>query len=86
MKMIVEQGPHTAIRGATATFYALPRPNRIMAVIFFSFLLSGCGFTLNSNSGLSSSEGAGAWGGAGGETVPAPGAIQALTGCAQSEY
>jgi hypothetical protein len=82
MKMIVEQGPHAAIRGAAATFYALPRPNRIMAVIFFSFLLSGCGFTLNSNSGLSSSEGAGAWGGAGGETVPAPGAIQALTGCA----
>jgi hypothetical protein len=59
----------------------------------FSLLLLGCGLTISSaagsapgqstgESGGSGSGGTGGPGGTGGQTIPVPGALQALTGCA----
>ena len=81
MKIIVRQGPALAIRSATATGHILRGPAGIVAVAVVFQLLVGCGFSLNSTSGLATGQGAAAPGETGGQTVPAPGAIQALTGC-----
>jgi hypothetical protein len=60
-----------------------------VALAMFSLLLLGCGLTLNSTAGPSAggtggnggSGGTGGPGGTAGQTVPLPGAFQALTGC-----
>ena len=82
MKIIVRPGSPVAVRWGTAALYTLRGPAGILAVGMFFLLLVGCGFSLNSTSGLASGQGAGAPGETGGQTVPAPGAVQALTGCA----
>ena len=71
-----------AVRRATAALYTLRGPAGMLAVAMFFLLLTGCGFSLNSTSGPPSNQGTGTSGEAGGgQTVPAPGAVQALTGC-----
>jgi hypothetical protein len=82
MKVPVRQGPPVAIRSATATCHPLSGPACIAAVAVVFHLLVGCGFSLNSTSGLATGQGAGTPGEPGGQSVPAPGAVQALTGCA----
>src|ERR1700677_2836349 len=82
MKVTFRQGPPVAIRWAKATCHTLRGPAGILAVAAFFLLLMGCGFSLNSTSGPASSQGTGASGETGGQTVPAPGSVQALTGCA----
>jgi hypothetical protein len=79
MKITVKQRPPAAVRSATATCHPLHGPAWIAAVAVVFHLLAGCGLSLNSTSGPPTDQGAGA---PGGQTVPAPGAIQALTGCA----
>jgi hypothetical protein len=80
MKIAVRQGPPIAIRWAKATCHTLGGPAGILAVAMFFHLLVGCGFSLNSTSGPATIVGAPVE--PGGQTVPAPGAVQALTGCA----
>jgi hypothetical protein len=82
MKIIVGQRPPAVIRRATASNHTLRVSAGIVALAMFFLQLIGCGFSLNSTSGLAASQGAGASGGSGGQTVPVPGAMQALTGCA----
>jgi hypothetical protein len=82
MKITVRQGPPVAARWATAAFRTLRGPAGILAVAVVFHLLVGCGFSLNSTSGLATGQGAGLPVEPGGQTVPAPGAVQALTGCA----
>ena len=82
MKITIRQGPPVAIRWAMATCHPLRGPAGILAVVMFFLLLVGCGLSLNSTSGPATGRGAGAPGEPGGQTVPAPGAVQALTGCA----
>jgi hypothetical protein len=81
MKITVRQGLPVAVRWATAAFHTLRGPAGILAVAMFFLLLVGCGFSLNSTSGPTTGQGS-APGEPGGQTVPAPGAVQALTGCA----
>ncbi|MGB8535869.1 MAG: glycosyl hydrolase family 28-related protein [Acidobacteriaceae bacterium] len=63
----------------------------ITFLVFAALTLLGCGLTVNSTAGSGSSQSAGSGGGsetaaqggpAGGQTIPPPGALQALTGCA----
>jgi hypothetical protein len=70
------------IRWATTAFHNLLGAAGIVAPAVLLPLLMGCGLTLNSPSGLATSPGAGASGGTGGQAVPVPPTIQALTGCA----
>ncbi len=62
-----------------------------LLVFAVPLVLVGCGLTINSPAGTGPSQGAGGAGGsgssgdggpAGGQTIPMPGALQALTGCA----
>ena len=82
MKITVRQRQPVVILWATAAFQTLRGPAGIAAVAPFFLLFTGCGFSLNSPSQLASGQGSGASGGTGGQTTPAPGAMQALTGCA----
>ena len=82
MKITVRQDHLLPSGGQRQPFHTLRGPAGILAVAMFFLLLAGCGFSLNSTSGLASGQGAGAPGETGGQTVPAPGAVQALTGCA----
>src|ERR1700733_1018659 len=57
-------------------------------VFAISLVFAGCGFTTNSTAGSSPGQSAGTAGGSsgdngppGGQTIPVPGALQALTGC-----
>ncbi len=82
MKITVRQRPPVVIRWATAALQTLRGPAGIAAVATCFLLFTGCGFSLNSPSGVASGQGSGASGGTGGQTTPVPGAMQALTGCA----
>jgi hypothetical protein len=62
-----------------------------LLVFAVPLILLGCGLTINSTAGSGSGQGAGSAGGsgssgdggpAGGQTIPVPGVLQALTGCA----
>src|SRR5580692_1973859 len=83
MEKTVRPGPSVAVRWATATCHTLRGPAGIVAVVAVFHLLTGCGLSLNSTSVPASSQGAGTSGATGGgQTVPAPATVQALTGCA----
>jgi hypothetical protein len=72
-----------AARWVTATLYTLHGPASLLAAAMCFLLLTGCGLSLNSTSVPASSQGAGTSGATGGgQTVPAPATVQALTGCA----
>jgi hypothetical protein len=74
------------IRGATATCNSLRHAAGIMSLAVLCVSLMGCGLTLNPVSAGSTGTGVpgepGGSGGNGGQIVPVPGAMQALTGCA----
>jgi hypothetical protein len=82
MKITIRQGPPVAVRWVSASGHTLRGPAGILAVAVFFLLLVGCGFSLNATSGMASSQGAGPSGASGGQAAPVPGAVQALTGCA----
>ena len=83
-------------RAMKAHVAVIPRHGTLaisISLLVFAVLLIlvGCGLTINSTAGSGPSQGAGSAGGsgssgdggpAGGQTIPAPGALQALTGCA----
>ena len=78
----------------------IPRHNILaisvsLLVFAIPLVLVGCGLTINSAAGSGPGQGTGSAGGsgssgdggpAGGQTIPAPGALQALTGCTNPEY
>ena len=55
MDFSAKQGPPVVTRWAEATFPALRGPAKILVVTMFFLLLMGCGFALNSPSGLATS-------------------------------
>ena len=83
-------------RAQNAPVAVIPRHGTLgisisLPVFAVSLILVGCGLTINSTAGSGSSQSTGSAGGsgssgdggpAGGQTIPAPGALQALTGCA----
>src|SRR5271170_1646430 len=90
---LIEQPTPRAINAHEAV---IPRHGALaISLILLAFavalILVGCGLTINSPAGSGPSQGAGSAGGsgssgdggpAGGQTIPAPGVLQALTGCA----
>jgi hypothetical protein len=81
MNVAARQESPVVTRWGVATLVTLRGPAGIVAVTIFFLQSMGCGLTLNSPSGLPTSQSPGAPGGTGGQTIPVPGAMQALTGC-----
>src|SRR5271170_4827485 len=90
---LIEQPTPRAINAHEAV---IPRHGALaISLILLAFavalILMGCGLTINSTAGSGPSQGSGSAGGsgssgdggpAGGSAIPVPGALQALTGCA----
>jgi hypothetical protein len=86
MSIKVTNIPPVVIGWAPTTCNSLRNSAGIAALAVLALLLLGCGLTLNPTSAGGASTGIpggpGGSGGSGGQTTPAPGATQALTGCA----
>src|SRR5271156_5631927 len=94
MKLVTKQIPPVLpTQAATRLHHPPPVSVSAVVIVVFSLLLLGCGLTLNPTGGSQpgqSGSGSGGTGGTGapegpgepqGQTIPLPGAFQALTGC-----
>jgi hypothetical protein len=81
MKVTARRWPPVVVRSAS-TVPILHVAAGMGAIAIFFLWLMGCGFSLNSLSEPASSQSTTTSGGGGGQAVPVPGAMQALTGCA----
>ena len=79
MNITVSKVPPIVLRWATAACKSLRDCASVPPLMVLSVFLMGCGLTLNSTS--AGSAGTGISGETGGQTVPNPGTMQALTGC-----